>query len=224
MDKIRKNDFIELKYSGYANETLFDSNVEEELKKINPQAKTQKMIVCVGQGMVVPGLDSQLENKEIGKDYEIKIEFKEGFGERRRDLIKTIPLKIFTEKNIAPRAGMVLNMDNTMAKVIAVSGARVIVDFNNPLSGKDLLYKIKIIRKVDDENEKVGFLLEYILKFKPEFEVKDKIVIKGDKYLEVFVKALSENFKKILGKEMVFELKEEKKVEKIDKKDSIKRE
>jgi len=212
----KKKDFVELKFSGYANGELFDSNIEEDLKKLNPKAKPKELIIVIGQGMVVEGLDRELEGKEIGKEYEINIKAKDGFGERKKELVKTIPLKVFTEKEIYPRAGMVLTMDNMLAKVIAVSGARVITDFNNPLASKDLKYKIKIVRKVDDEKEKAKALFEFIFRFVPEFEIKDEIIVKGDKLLEYYVKSFSDKFKELIGKSLKFE---EKKT-KTDKKDA----
>src|SRR3989344_3923047 len=69
----KKNDFIELKYTGYANNEIFDSNVEEDLKKLNPKAKTEKFIIVIGQEMTLKSLDKELENKELNKDYEINI-------------------------------------------------------------------------------------------------------------------------------------------------------
>src|SRR3989344_2118969 len=157
----KKNDFIELKYTGYANNEIFDSNIEEDLKKINPKAKVEKLIVAVGQEMVVKGFDKELENKEIDKDYEINIKSADAFGPRNRDLIRTLPLKGFTQQNMNPRPGMILALDNNIVKIIAVSGARVIVDFNNPLAGKDLKYNFKIIRKIDDEKEKIKSMLKF---------------------------------------------------------------
>ena len=93
MELTKKNDFVELLYTGYSQGNVFDSNIEEDLKKIDPKGKVKKTIVVIGQGMVVPGLDKALEGKEIGKEYEIKLSAKEGFGERDRNLLKTIPLK-----------------------------------------------------------------------------------------------------------------------------------
>ena len=45
----KKNDFIELKYTGYANNEIFDSNIEEDLKKLNPKAKAEKFIIVICQ-------------------------------------------------------------------------------------------------------------------------------------------------------------------------------
>ncbi len=217
METTKKNDFVEIKFSGFVEGKVFDSNIEEDLKKLNPEAKPTETIVVIGQGMVVPGLDKALEEKEIGKEYEINVPSKEGFGSRQRELVKTIPLKVFTEQKISPQPGMVLALDNMIAKIIAVSGARVITDFNNPLAGRDLVYKFKIVRKITDEKEKCKCLFELTLKSVPEFEVKDSIVVKGPKNLEVFVNAFKDKFKELIEKEIIFELKEEK-PEETDKK------
>ena len=213
MERTKKGDFIEIKYTGYVNGEPFDSNIEEDLKKINEKEKARESVVCIGEGFVIPGLDKALEGKEIGKEYEIEVSPKEGFGERRRELIRVLPLKAFTEKKVNPQPGMVLALDNSIVKIIAVSGARVSTDFNNPLSGKNLKYKFKIARKVESESEKAKALFEVIFKFVPEFEVKEKIVVKGPKVLEGFVKAFNDKFKELIGKELDFEEKKEEKKE-----------
>ena len=212
-EKTKKKDFVEIKYTGYVNGEPFDSNIEEDLKKINEKEKVRESVVCIGEGFVIPGLDKALEGKEIGKEYEIEVSPKEGFGERRRELIRVLPLKAFTEKKVNPQPGMVLALDNSIVKIIAVSGARVSTDFNNPLSGKNLKYKFKIARKVESESEKAKALFEVIFKFVPEFEVKEKIVVKGPKVLEGFVKAFNDKFKELIGKELDFEEKKEEKKE-----------
>lgn len=218
---MKKKDFIEIKYTGYSNGSVFDSNMEEELKKINPSGGTRKTIVVVGENMIVPGLDKAFEGKEVGKEYEVELSAKEGFGERKRDLVKTIPLSVFTGRKVQPRAGMVLNMDNVMARIITVSGARVITDFNNPLAGKSLKYKFTIVRIVEDEKEKIGTILELLFKFLPEFEFKEnKVFVKGPKGFEVYIKQVSEKFKEFIGKDLDFEELEKKEVKEEAKENS----
>jgi FKBP-type peptidyl-prolyl cis-trans isomerase 2 len=210
----KRNDFVEIKFTGYVNGNVFDSNIEEDLKKIDTNGKPRETIIIVGEGMLVPGFDRAIEGKEMGKEYEVNVSAKEGFGDRKRELVKTIPLKIFTEKKINPYPGMVLAMDENLARVITVSGARVLTDFNNPLAGKDLVYKFKIVRKVIDEKEKAKALLEFMFKFVPEFEVGESIVIKGPKFIEAYVTAFNPKFKELMGKELKLEeVKNEKKPE-----------
>ncbi|MBU0761362.1 MAG: FKBP-type peptidyl-prolyl cis-trans isomerase [Nanoarchaeota archaeon] len=219
---VKKNDFIEIKFSGFANEKIFDSNIEEDLKTLNPEAKSEKVIIAIGQKMLVPGLDKKLEGKELNKEYEIDIPSNEAFGPRDRNLLRTIPLKAFTQQKISPFPGMMLTLDNSLVKIIAVSGARVTTDFNNPLAGKDLKYKITITRKVTDDKEKSESLLKMFLKFLPELEVKEKeVVVKGPKILEGVIGMYKEKFKELIGKELVFE---EKKEEPEEKKEESKTE
>ncbi len=210
---VHRNDFIEIKYTGYANGEIFDSNIDEDVKKLNKELKGHKIIIAIGEEMVVKGFDNALDGKEVGKEYEITLIPKEAFGERKRELVKTIPLNVFREQKIDPRPGMMLTLDSIMVKIIAVSGARVVADFNNPLAGKIIKYKFKIIRKVSEENEKIRALFEVFFKAVPEFDIKDKIVVKGPKMLDVLVKLYSNKFKELLGKELAFEEKKTKKEE-----------
>lgn len=208
-EKTKRNDFVEIQYTGYANDKIFDSNIPEDLKSLDPKEKPRKIVVSIGQNMLVPGLDKALENKSPGTEYEVELSPKESFGERKQELIKTLPLKIFQEKNTTPRPGMVFALDNSLVKILAVSGARVITDFNNPLAGKNIKYKFKILRKVTDEKEKAAALFEALFKFLPEFEIKDKIIIKGPKSLEILVKTYAPKFKELLGRELILGEKKE---------------
>ncbi len=223
-ENVKRGDFVEIRFTGYNEGRGFDSNIEEDLKTLNPEAKPVKSVLVIGEGMVVNGLDKDLEGKEIDKEYRVKIGYKDAFGERRKELIRTIPLKAFTDKNVHPRPGMMLALDDSVVKIITISGARVITDFNNPLAGKDVEYKYKIVRKIEDDKEKADCLFTYMLRFIPEYEVKDKVVIKGPAVFEQLVKGLNDRFKKMMGKELGFELKERKEESKDSKTEEIKAE
>jgi len=206
----KKGDFAEIEFIGKANGEIFDTNIREEAEKINLEIETKPLIVCIGQEMLVKGFDKELEDKEIGKKYKIKLSPEDAFGTRNKELIKIIPLRIFKEKDIAPYPGAVLNLDGLLAKILTVSGGRVITDFNNPLSSKEIEYDFTILRKVIDENEKINSLQDFFFKKRFEFSVGDKKII-FDKEAEPFVKMLGQKFKEILGKEVeVGEKKEDK--------------
>jgi FKBP-type peptidyl-prolyl cis-trans isomerase SlyD len=214
MASAKKNDFVALRYTGYSNNEMFDSNIAENLKKLHPEAKAEELIVVVGQRMVVPGLDKAIEGKEVGQEYEVKLTPKEGFGERKRELVRIIPLKMFHEKQVDPKPGMVFTFDNMLARIVAVSGARVTTDFNNPLAGKNIRYVFKIEKIVEDEHEKVHVVFEKLLGMMPEHEIKpENVIVKGPKQFEYFVNAFNDKFKELVGKPLKFELKEEKKPE-----------
>jgi FKBP-type peptidyl-prolyl cis-trans isomerase 2 len=213
-ESVKKNDFVELRYTGYSNGSVFDSNIDEDLKKMDPNAKPIKTVIAVGNEMLVKGFDKSLEGKEIGKEYEITLTAKEGFGDRNRNLIKMIPLKVFHEKNVNPQPGMSFMIDDMLVRIVSVSGGRVLADFNNPLAGKEIKYKFTMIRKVTDDKERCEALFSTFFRMVPPFEVKDKVIVKGPKGFDVFVNAFKVKFKELIGKELVFEeIKEEKKAE-----------
>ena len=71
MVKIQKNDFIEIEFTGKANNEVFDTTDKEEAKQMGLEADVRPVIVCVGKKMLLKGFDDELENKEIGKKYSI---------------------------------------------------------------------------------------------------------------------------------------------------------
>ncbi|OGJ19979.1 hypothetical protein A3K73_03400 [Candidatus Pacearchaeota archaeon RBG_13_36_9] len=212
VEKTKKGDFVEIEFIGYANGAVFDTNIKEKAKEINLGVEVQPLIVCIGGGMVVPGFDNQLEDKEISQKYRIKVEPEEGFGKRNPALIRIIPLSAFRKQEMNPVPGLMLNLDGMIAKILSVSGGRVSVDFNNPLSGKDIEYEFTIKRKVEGDEEKVNSLQDFFFKKRFKFKTEEKRII-FEPEAEPFVKILGKKFSEILGKEMEFEKKEEKKAE-----------
>jgi len=178
---IKKFDFIEMNFTGKIKETnqIFDTTVSEDAKKIgleNPKPAK----ICVGKEMIVKGFDEALEGKEPGKSYSVEIEPKKAFGLRKPNLVKTIPMAVFLEKNINPYPGLMLNIDNVLVKISAVSGGRVITDFNSPLAGKTIIYDFKIIRKIESKEEKIKVLAEYFL------DEKSEVVMEGNNVVVSF--------------------------------------
>jgi FKBP-type peptidyl-prolyl cis-trans isomerase 2 len=211
-EKTNKKDFVEIKFTGYLEGKVFDSNISEDLTQLSKDIKPEKTIVCIGEQMVVPGLDNALEDKTLKDEHKIDVPYKDGFGLRNRDLVKTIPLSVFTKQKINPQIGASLWLDNKIARVITISGARVLTDFNNPLAGKDIKYKFKITRFVTEGKEKAEALFKFYIKFIPEFEIKDSVIlIKGQKVLEGVVDQYKSKFKEILGLDLKLQVKEEKK-------------
>ena len=213
-DITKKGDFVELKFTGLADGNIFDSNISQDLKKLDNKAIAEKTIVIIGQGMVIKGFDDNLEGKELNKEYNLSIHPKEAFGLRKTEFVRTMPIKIFHQQKIQPVQGASFLFDNQLARVIAVSGARITADFNNPLAGKEISYKFTIIRIVKDIKEKAETVCKLILRHVPEIEIIDEtITLKGPKILESFINQSQSKFKEFLGKEVLFKEVETKKSE-----------
>jgi len=206
-DTIKKNDFIELDFTGRVkNSEIFDTNIKEEAKKIGLEIESRPLIICIGQNMILPAIDEFLDGKEIGK-YILELSPEKAFGPRNREYLKTMPVKIFHEKQILPKPGMVFQFDNLLGRISAVSGGRVIVDFNNPLAGKDIVYELNAKKKIQDTKEKAEVLINFYFKQKLDFEIVDKkLIIKAEKKFEQAIDYLNPKFKEILDLDL--ELKE----------------
>ena len=196
---IEKNDFIEIEFTGKANNEIFDTTKEKEAKEKGIQTEVKPLIISAGNSMILKGFDDFIIGKEINKDYLVKLTPEQAFGKRIPSLVKTLPMKVFLEKNIKPYPGLILQMDNYVAKILSVSGGRVITDFNNPLAGKEVEYQFKILRKIEDNSEKVKSLIHYFLKQDLNFEIKgDKVILKKPE-LKPFIQVCAPKFKEMTG-------------------------
>lgn len=196
----QKKDFVEIEFTGKTKEgEIFDSNIKEDLKKTGSKKEPKPFILCLGEGMFLKAIEDFLTGKETG-EYSIELSPEKAFGKRNSALVQIFPSKAFREHKLNPFPGAMFSFDGKLAKVISVSGGRVIVDFNNPLAGKEVSYKIKAIRKVEDLNEKIRALNEFLFGREFEFEVKDKILnLKSEKEMVQFIGLFKDKYKELFG-------------------------
>ena len=218
---LKEKDFVEIKFTGKVKDgDIFDLNIKEDLEKIHlgydHPAEPKPFIFCLGQGMFLKSLDNFLIGKpETEEDYDVTLSPEKAFGNRDPGLIQRIPSKIFKEHKINPFPGITFNFDGRAGKVLTVSGGRVMVDFNHGLAGKDIEYKIKFIRKVTNEKEKIESLNDFFFRKELDFEIKEKKLIfnlsEDETQLKNLIELLKDKYKEMMGLEVeVKEKKEEK--------------
>ncbi len=168
-ENVKKGDFIEIDYDGkLADGTIFDSTDEkkinhekDEVHEKNDGHEHGPAIICIGEHQVLAGLDHFLDGKEIGKQYSITLKPEEAFGKKDAKLIKLVPLDDFHRQKIEPQPGLTVSFDQELGTVMRVSGGRVMVNFNHPLAGRDVIYEVKINKKIEDK----ALQLQSYLKF-----------------------------------------------------------
>ncbi|MFT4302974.1 MAG: FKBP-type peptidyl-prolyl cis-trans isomerase [Candidatus Woesearchaeota archaeon] len=165
---LNKNDFIEVEYTGTLKDEgiIFDTTDEKIAKESGLDTKQVKygpVKICIGQGQIIKGIDQQLEGKEVGKEYNIDVLPENAFGKKDAQLVQLIATSKFKKANIQPQPGLQVNIDDQIGIIKTVSGGRTLVDFNHPLSGKEVSYKIKILNKIDDKIKHVEILLNAML-------------------------------------------------------------
>ncbi|MFA4960817.1 MAG: peptidylprolyl isomerase [Candidatus Pacearchaeota archaeon] len=212
---IKKGDFIEIEFTGKTEDgQIFDTNIRVDAEKAGLDAKNLKpFVLSVGQKMLPSGFDDDLDGKEEGKSYSLRLSPEKSFGKRNSQFVRMIPTKLFYEQKINPQRGMQLALDGQLVKVLSSSGGRTLVDFNNPLAGKNVVYEYKINRKIEDEKEKIDAVQDFLFRKKFDFEKRDgKIIFKIEKQFEPFVKLFGPKFEEILGMKIEGEVVEKKEV------------
>ena len=196
METVKKRDFIEIEYTGKIKEdnAVFDTTDEKVAKENNLHGHDfSPAVICVGEKQILEGLDKNLEGKEIGGEYEFDVNPEDAFGKKNAKLIQLIPTAKFKQQSIQPMPGMQLNIDGMVGTIKTVSGGRTLVDFNHPLAGKELSYKVRINKKITDGKEKLNGYVKLTLGTK-DFEadidsgsakitLKDKIPKEAEKKL-----------------------------------------
>ena len=196
-ETVKKGDFIELDYTGKTKDEglVFDTTKQSVADEahLHVHKAFKPIVVCVGEGHVLPGVDTRLVGLAFGQ-HTFAVPAEEAFGKKSAKLLQLIPRKVFKEQNVQPMVGMEINVDNQVGVIKTVSGGRIIVDFNHPLASKDLIYDVEIKRKVDDQLEQVKALLEIMrLPFKEVTLTDGKVVVTGvqqlpGEFVDVFAK------------------------------------
>jgi FKBP-type peptidyl-prolyl cis-trans isomerase SlyD len=162
-DIVKEHDFVVLSYTGRLPDgTVFDTTektIAEENNMPTEGVTFKTPTICVGERQVLPGLDEDLPGKEISKEYLVTLPAEKAFGKRDIKKMKIVPISTFKEHQVQPQPGLQIDVDGERGTVTRISGGRIIVNFNHPLAGKEVVYKYKIIKKITDLTEKVKCFL-----------------------------------------------------------------
>ena len=165
-----KGDIVYIDYIGRIKETnqIFDLTKAEVAKKegiFNPKVKYKPIPVVIGEGLVIKGLDEELEKMKVGEKRIVEVPPEKGFGNRSENLIKLIPRSAFKESNIEPAIGKIVTVNGLRGRIISVDGGRIKVDFNHPLAGKTLVYEVEIVKKAESNKDKINAIVSYFTDF-----------------------------------------------------------
>lgn len=156
---ISNGDFVKISYTAKL-ETgeVIDTTSEEVAKRsgiFNENTKYGDIYAVVGEGHVLKGLDEDLVGKEVGYKGEVKIPPAKAFGEYDPSKKDSISITKFREK---PEVGQRVRIGEKFGTVERIIGRRVIVDFNHPLAGKNIIFEYEIKEKLERLEEKLKAL------------------------------------------------------------------
>ncbi len=102
----------------------------------------------MGDGSLLPGFERRLIGLRAGDEAEFRIPPEEGFGEPQGDNVQFIPRTDFDE-GVQLQPGMLFTFADAAGgevpgMIAKVGDERVTVDFNHPLSGRTIHFKVCI--------------------------------------------------------------------------------
>jgi FKBP-type peptidyl-prolyl cis-trans isomerase 2 len=98
----------------------------------------------IGAGELIRCLDNTIMGMTLGEEKTFRVKPEEGYGNFDDNFIRTIPIEYFKNNNIEPQVGTRIRTINGDCTIKSVSGKEVEVDYNHPLAGKNLVFKIKV--------------------------------------------------------------------------------
>ena len=159
-DVIQNGDLIKINYIGRIKETgkVFSTTIKSVAEEENIFSKDrvyEPEIIIVGKGWLPEGLEKRLVGLKLNEPATIEVPFDEAYGPRNPSKIRLIHRRELQKRQIPTEKGQVVQIGNEVGTIITSVGNRVKIDFNHPLSGKDLVYEVTILERITDETEKV---------------------------------------------------------------------
>jgi peptidylprolyl isomerase len=137
MSKVKNGDFVQLHYTGTLEDgTVFDSSEGR-----------QPLEFEVGGGGIIPGFNDAVLGMELNGEKSFTISPDQAYGEPREDLRREFPAAMLEGNPV--EVGQVLRFSSphgpVNGTVLSVDADKFIVDFNHPLAGKTLEFKVKLV-------------------------------------------------------------------------------
>ncbi|MGC8538748.1 MAG: FKBP-type peptidyl-prolyl cis-trans isomerase [Candidatus Micrarchaeia archaeon] len=158
-------DFVKIEYDAWRavdNKLVYttDEKKAEENGIHYKDVKYGPQLIVIGKSNTIQGLDKAIKGMSVSESKKIELEPKDAFGERDPNLVRIMPLSDFRARNINPQVGMQVDLDGIIAVIRSVNSGRVVVDANHPLAGEKLIYNVKVVEKLDKDEDRVKALLE----------------------------------------------------------------
>ena len=136
---INTNQIVSMNYELKINGDILESNFD-----------ASPIEFTYGTGQIVPGLEAGIKEMSEGETKTILVEAKDAYGEHDEKLTESLPIADFEGINL--EIGMVLDGENEQgelfkATVTDVTKEHVTVDYNHPLAGCDLEFRV-LIQKI----------------------------------------------------------------------------
>lgn len=151
--KIAKDSFVVIEYDLRLDDGSF----------VKGENGPVSMNFIAGYGQVLPGLEKRLMSLEQGSETQFIVPAADAFGEYDEDLIRTRAFSEFPAgKHLEPGKWAVARNEATQAQysylILEKNDTSVRIDYNHPLAGKDLRYRVKVVHVRPALKEELEYL------------------------------------------------------------------
>jgi len=113
--------------------------------------------VCMA-GQMIPGFDMAVRDMEVGQTVNVRLEPAEAYGERREDMVISVPIANMPGAERA-QVGMRVVLGGPMgqpmpAVVYAIDDTMITFDLNHEMAGKALNFEIELLEASDAEDHR----------------------------------------------------------------------
>ncbi len=155
---IANNHVVSLSYELWVDDGEGQKSFREKSEPESP------LVFLYGTGMLLPKFEEAILGMSSGGNTEFSIGYEDGYGDYDEELIVAIPKNVFSadkENSVVPIVGKIIPMrdgdGNLMnGEVIKIDKDQVIMDFNHPMAGLDLLFKVEILEVREATEEEIA--------------------------------------------------------------------
>lgn len=127
----------------------FDYTLTVDGKVVDSSEGKGPLEYTQGEGKLIPGLTKQLAGMCVGDEKTVTVLPQEAYGPSNPAAFREVPVSSLP-KDAKPQIGMMLQAtsDNGRAfpvRIAEIKKDTVVMDFNHPLAGKTLTFKVKIV-------------------------------------------------------------------------------
>lgn len=177
---LSKGDFVLVEYvvTVKNDNRVINTNIEEEAKKAGIYEESRRYepeLVIVGEGWLLKAVDEALIGFEVGEEKFLELPPEKAFGVRDPNKVRVIPAVELSRRGIIPRVNMEVEYGGRRGIIRSVGGGRVVLDFNHPLAGRTIVYRIKVLSRLDKMEDRVRELVHRWFTMIPRDAVKVRV-------------------------------------------------
>ena len=151
---INEGQIVSIEYQVKDGDKVIDSNVGQE-----------PLVFMYGKGQIIPGLEAGIKDMNVGEKADILVKAADAYGEYNPEATQEVPKEQFA--GIDLQEGMTLYGQGADGQTVQVTVKEikddsVVVDFNHPLAGKDLMFTVTLnnVREATPEEAATGIPVE----------------------------------------------------------------